>query len=289
MNDTPPRGYVVVTGSSTGIGRATALRLARRRFRVFAGVRLKKDAKPLTDAAGDRIIPLKMDVTKPEMIAECAAEVREVVGESGLAGLVNNAGISVPGPIEFLPLEELRRQLEVNVIGQVAVTQAFLPLLREGGGRIVFVGSIGGKVASPFVGAYNASKFALEAITDSLRVELRPWGIEVAIVEPGSVDTPIWEKVLAEADEIEARLPDEARELYGEAMDAMRAALREIAAGGIPPEEVARAISHALTSRRPKTRYLVGTSARVQSALAKVVPDRLRDRIIMRRVGLTDR
>lgn len=282
----PDRGFVLVTGASSGIGRAVALRLARKRFHVFAGVRLKKDAKPLTDAAGDRITPLKMDIAKDDMIAAAAEEVRTSVGDQGLAGLVNNAGISVPGPIEFLPLDDLRRQLEVNVIGQVAVIQAFLPLIRQAQGRIVNVGSIGGKVASPFVGAYNASKFALEAITDSLRVELRPWGIEVAIIEPGSVDTPIWDKGMAEADTIEAKVGSQARELYGGAMDAMRATMREIGEAGIPPEEVAKEISHALTSKRPKTRYLVGTSARLQSALAKVAPDRLRDRIIMRRVGL---
>jgi NAD(P)-dependent dehydrogenase (short-subunit alcohol dehydrogenase family) len=290
MNDTPKpdRGYVVVTGSSTGIGRATALKLARRRFRVFAGVRLKKHAKPLADATKGRIIPLKMDITNPDAVTAAAEEVRRTVGEEGLAGLVNNAGISIPGPVEFLPLDDLRRQFEVNVLGQVAVTQAFLPLLRAATGRIVNVSSIGGRMASPFVGGYNASKFALEALSDSMRVELKPWGIEVIVVEPGSVDTPIWDKGLAEAGEIESRLPPEARELYGEAFDTMRAAMREIAGGGIPPEEVAAVIARALTAKRPKTRYVIGTSARVQSALAKVVPDRLRDRIIMRRIGLPD-
>jgi NAD(P)-dependent dehydrogenase (short-subunit alcohol dehydrogenase family) len=194
--------------------------------------------------------------------------------------LVNNAGISVPGPLEFLTPEDLRRQLEVNVIGQVAVTQAFMPLIRKGRGRIVNIGSIGGKMATPFLGPYCASKFAMEALTDSLRQELRPWDIHVAIVEPGSIATPIWGKGQATGDELEKNLPEEAMILYGKMVDALREAARKFEAGAIPADRVAKPVEHALTARRPKTRYVVGFDAQVQRVLAKYVPDRLRDRLI---------
>ncbi|MEX0791398.1 MAG: SDR family NAD(P)-dependent oxidoreductase, partial [Actinomycetota bacterium] len=170
------RGAVVITGASTGIGRATAPRLAAIGFRVFAGVRKQADADSLKQEA-PAVTPLILDVTDEHSIAEAATAVKAAVGANGLAGLVNNAGITVPGPLEFLPAEDLRRQFEVNVIGPIAVTQAFMPLLRAGKGRIVNVGSIGGRVSTPFLGAYSASKFAIEAISDALRVELRPWGI----------------------------------------------------------------------------------------------------------------
>ncbi len=276
------RGAVVVTGASTGIGAACARSLDRLGFRVFAGVRRPEDGEALARQASQRLTPLLLDVTDGASIAAATEVVAQAVGGAGLAGLVNNAGIAVAAPLEFAPLDEVRRQLEVNTIGPLAVTQAFLPLLRAGHGRIVNVGSIGGLVASPFTGPYSASKFALEALTDSLRMELRPWGLHVCIVAPGVVATPIWAKSVAVADQLLQALPREAHELYGAAMDAVRTnAMRTAQSGaGIAPEAVARAVAHALTARRPKTRYLVGPDARV-GALAAYIPARLRDRLIL--------
>jgi NAD(P)-dependent dehydrogenase (short-subunit alcohol dehydrogenase family) len=262
---------VVVTGASSGIGEACASRLAHGGWRVLAGVRTSEDGERLREQG---VEPVALDVTDPASIAAVAVE----LGEGALDGLVNNAGIAVSMPIEFLPLEELRRQLEVNVIGQVAVTQAFLPHLRRARGRIVNVGSIAGRSALPFLGAYAASKHALEALTDALRIELRPFGIEVAIVEPGSIATPIWRKGGETFQRLLAGLPADVLTLYGERMAAFREAAAAAGRRGEPADEVAKVVEHALTAARPKTRYLVGRDARRRSRLERL-PDRLRDRV----------
>ncbi|MGD1157325.1 MAG: SDR family oxidoreductase, partial [Terriglobia bacterium] len=186
------KGAVVITGASTGIGEACALHLDKLGFRVFAGIRKAADAEALRHRASARLVPIRLDVSDETEVEQAARNVTEALRGEGLAGLVNNAGIVVAGMLEFLPLDALRRQLEVNVVGQVAVTQAFLPHLRKARGRIVNIGSVSGLIAGPFSGAYAASKFALEALTDALRVELRPWKIHVSIVEPGNIQTPIW-------------------------------------------------------------------------------------------------
>jgi NAD(P)-dependent dehydrogenase (short-subunit alcohol dehydrogenase family) len=278
---------VVVTGASSGIGRACVAQLERLGFHVFAGVRKEADGQRLREESGGSVTPISVEVTDEASIRSAAAEVDAAVGDQGLAGLVNNAGVAISAPLEFIPIDELRKQLDVNLIGQVAVTQAFLPLLRKGSGRIVNVSSIGGRVALPFVGPYAASKFGVEAISDSLRRELRPWGIDVAVIEPGSVATPIWEKGTATANELTERLPAEAQTLYGTAIDALRKATAETAARGIAPEVVAESVVHALTSSKPKTRYLVGRDAKVRARIAKVVPDRMLDRMIARAMGLS--
>jgi NAD(P)-dependent dehydrogenase (short-subunit alcohol dehydrogenase family) len=195
----------------------------------------------------------------------------------------------VPGPLEFLPLADLRRQLEVNVVGQIAVTQALLPLLRAGRGRIVNIGSIGGRMATPFLGAYAASKFALEALNDALRLELRPWRVHVSIIEPGAVATPIWSKSEAEAVRMQDALPAEATRLYGTAMAALRRGAAHAERGAIPPDAVVASVVHALTARRPRTRYVVGRDAKVQAVIAGLVPDRARDRLLARFLRLPDR
>ncbi len=277
---------IVITGASTGIGEACALRLDKLGFRVFAGVRKEADGQRLKQQASDRLSPVILDVTDPATISASAQTVGAAVGEDGLFGLVNNAGISVVGPLEFIAPEDLRRQLEVNVIGQIAVTQAFLALIRQGRGRIVNIGSIAGRMATPFLGPYTASKFAMEALTDALRQELRPWNINVAIVEPGSIATPIWGKGQAAADEMERNLPEEALKLYGKSFTAMRAAAKEFEEAGIPADEVAKFVEHALTSKKPKTRYVVGRDAQIQRVLAKVVPDRIRDGLVARQLKL---
>jgi NAD(P)-dependent dehydrogenase (short-subunit alcohol dehydrogenase family) len=273
---------MVITGASTGIGAACALHLDQLGFRVFAGVRKPVDGETLRQQASDRLTPILIDVTDAASIAAAVDTVALAVGEAGLAGLVNNAGIALVGPLEFLPIAELRRQLEVNVIGQIAVIQAFLPLLRQGRGRIVNMGSISGRVAMPFIGPYAASKFALEALTDSLRVELRPWGIEVSIVEPGPIATPIWEKSLALADALVRDLPQRGHDLYGSAIATAREAEINYGKTGIPPDKVAQTVAHALTARRPKTRYLVGRGLWLAVLFTKFIPDRLRDWLITR-------
>lgn len=277
---------VVITGASTGIGRACAVRLDRMGWQVFAGVRKPADGEALRAKASARLTPIEIDVTDAASIARAAERVAAATGAAGLAGLVNNAGISVAGPLEVLPLDEFRRQLEVNVTGQLAVTQAFMPLIRQAQGRIVFMGSVSGRLATPFVGAYSASKFALEAVADALRMELRPWEIEVSIVEPGSIATPIWEKGQAAADDLEATIGQQAHELYDAAITAVRKAARETGDRGIPADRVAKVVAHALAAKRPKTRYLVGRDARVQAIGRSLVPDRLRDRLISRFLGL---
>ncbi len=223
-------GAVLITGASTGIGAAAALRLDRAGFRVFAGVRKPADGEALRAQASARLTPIIIDVTDQASIDAAAAEVTQTIGGTGLAGLVNNAGISVAGPIELVPVDDLRRQLEVNVIGQVAVTQAFMPLIRAARGRVVFIGSIGGRMSTPFLGPYSASKFALEAIADAMRVEMRPWRIHVAIVEPGSIKTPFWDKGLSDAEVMERKLTPEGHALYDDAIAAVQGRRRRVRA-----------------------------------------------------------
>jgi NAD(P)-dependent dehydrogenase (short-subunit alcohol dehydrogenase family) len=265
---------VVITGASSGIGEACALRLARTGWEVFAGVRTEADAERLR---GQGVEPVVLDVTDPASIAAAA----ERLGAGALHGLVNNAGIAVSMPLEFLPLAELRRQLEVNLVGQVAVTQAFLPHLREGRGRIVNVGSIAGYSALPFLGAYAASKHALEAVTDTLRIELQPFGIEVVIVEPGSIATPMWRKGAEGFQRLAADMPADLGRLYGGRMQAFRRAAAAAAQRGEPAGNVAEVVERALTAERPKTRYLVGRDARRRARVERL-PDRLRDRVYER-------
>jgi NAD(P)-dependent dehydrogenase (short-subunit alcohol dehydrogenase family) len=219
-------------------------------------------------------------VTDEAAIQAVAREVEAAVGDAGLAGLVNNAGIAVAGPLEFLPPEELRRQLDVNVVGQLAVTQAFLPLLRRGHGRIVNMGSISGRLATPFVGPYSASKFALEALSDALRIELRPWGIQVAVIEPGGIATPIWERSIAVADRLLESMPQQAMEYYGKVAPAIRKSALRMGKKGTPPSAVADAVAHALTAPRPRTRYFVGERASFTARVIARLPDRLRDRLV---------
>src|SRR5678809_1638486 len=213
---------VVVTGASTGIGAACALDCVGRGMTVFAGVRDPRAGEALAAKGGPLLIPITLDVTDGPSIARSLEVVQQVVGEGGLGGLVNNAGIAVGSPLEVISLTLLRKQLEVNVIGQIAVTQAFLPLLRRGHGRIVNMGSIAGRGTIPLLGPYSASKYALEALTDALRMELQPWGIQVSIIEPGAIATPIWEKSGMMAGELEAAATEEAMALYGEAVARIR-------------------------------------------------------------------
>jgi len=274
--------YIVVTGASKGIGRATALHLAEHGYHVFAGVRNDDDGAVLMQEGAGAITPLPIDVTVPAQIAAAVVDVQAMVGEQGLTGLVNNAGVAICAPLEFIPIEELREQLEINVVGQIAVTQAFLPLLRQAQGRIVNISSIGGRVAGPFLGPYHASKFALEALTDSLRQELAPWQIAVVGVEPGVIITPIWQTSHHRARQLFQQFPNAGQTFYGERIEYNLAKLDQSLAKGIPAERVAAVIRKALTARRPKTRYLVGMDAWWVINLIAQLPDRWRDWLIAR-------
>ena len=258
----------LVTGASSGIGQACAVRLVSSGWRVLAGVRRAGEAPHGTEE-------VLLDVTAADQIRAAADRVDQ------LDGLVNNAGIAISAPVEFVPPEELRHQLEVNLVGQVAVTQAFLPALRRAKGRIVFMGSIAGRSALPFLSPYAASKHALEAVADSLRLELRPFGIHVSIVEPGSIKTAIWARSAQRADELIAASDGELGDLYGERMAAFRQIARERGAAGAPAEKVAKVVLEALTAERPHTRYLIGRDARLRAGFERL-PDRLRDRIYER-------
>jgi NAD(P)-dependent dehydrogenase (short-subunit alcohol dehydrogenase family) len=273
----PSSGTVVITGASTGIGRATALRLARAGFAVLAGVRREQDGADLR-AHDARIEPVLVDVTDAGQIASLAAR----IAGAPLAGLVNNAGIAVAGPLEGVPIDLVRRQYEVNVFGLLAVTQALLDPIRAGQGRIVNIGSIGGRINTPFVGPYSSSKAAVRSLSASLRRELRPWEIRVALIEPGALDTPIWRKGEQGAQETIDALPDRVRTLYARPLEALVAATRKIAANASSADDAAQAVEHALTAERPKAIYTVGRQARVQGALHSVLPARTFDALVAR-------
>jgi len=280
----------LVTGASTGIGQATALRLARAGWTVLAGVRDDAAGSRLAAEAAERggasVEPIALDVTDARQIADATALLasRGGSGPGRLDALVNNAGIGVGGPLELIPIDDVRRQLDVNVVGQVAVTQAMLPALRAARGRIVFVSSVGGRVAMAFTAPYAASKHAIEAIGDALRVELRTSGVQVALVEPGSVATPIWDKGRAEAEDFE--VPDELREQYGHIPEAIDRMLRSTGERGVPPEQVAETIERALTAPRMRARYVVGRDARVMIAVRRLLPDLVFDRLARRALGV---
>ena len=286
---------VLITGASTGIGRATALRLAAAGWEVLAGVRDPAAGERLMEESGARkgpargaIVPLTLDVTDAGQIAAAAALVAEgangQTGRGRLDALVNNAGIGVGGPLELLAMADLRMQLEVNVVGQVAITQALLPALRRAHGRIVFVSSVGGRVALPFSAPYGASKHAVEAIGDALRGELHSSGIKVSLVEPGSVKTPIWSKALAETDALE--IPPELESEYGHVRGSFSNVLSETESRGVPPERVAATIERALTRRRPRSRYLVGRDAHGMVLARALLPSGVFDAVIRRALGL---
>jgi NAD(P)-dependent dehydrogenase (short-subunit alcohol dehydrogenase family) len=279
-------GAVVVTGASTGIGRATALLLDAEGYRVFAGIRKEADARELARDGSDRLTPVTLDVTDAGQIEAAREQVGEAVGDEGLVGLVNNAGVGGGGPIEFMPLEELRSTLEVNLIGQVAVTQTFIPLVRKRKGTIVFIASIGGRVASPFMSPYNTSKFAIEALGESLRHELRPWGIDVAVVEPGSIDTEIWTKGNEQIRERLEEMPEDARRLYGRQLTRFGEVINETASRGIAPDKVAEVVHRAIASDNPKHRYLVGTDAKIGARLKGTLPDRTFSKLAARQMKM---
>jgi NAD(P)-dependent dehydrogenase (short-subunit alcohol dehydrogenase family) len=278
-------GGVVITGVSSGIGRAAALELDRRGYRVFGGVRKQEDADAISADASERFTPLILDVTDADAIKRARETVDAALGDEPLAGVVNNAGVGSGGPIEAVDIDELRQTLEINAVAPVAVTQAFIPRLRASRGRVVNISSIGGRVSQPFLGPYSASKFALEALSDVMRRELRPWGIHVALIEPGNVKTRIWEKGQSQVDEMRASASAEIMERYGANLARMEKFIKLAERNGVEPEKAAKVIAHALTSDRPRARYLVGVDARVQLAIEKVLPTRASDRLFGKMLG----
>jgi NAD(P)-dependent dehydrogenase (short-subunit alcohol dehydrogenase family) len=278
---------VVVTGVSTGIGWGITKVLLARRYRVFGSVRKESDADRLQAEFGSGFHPLIMDVTDTAAVQRAAAQVSEQLGSMTLGGLVNNAGVAVPGPLLHLPLEDFRRQLEVNLIAPLAVTQAFAPLLgtdrkRQGPpGRIINISSVGGKMGMPFLGAYSASKFGLEGMSETLRRELMLYGIDVIIVGPGSVASAIWDK--AEAENLGAYEKTD----YIEIMRRFRAYFIGEGRKGLSPERLGEAVHLALTTPRPRTRYAVVPQRFKNWTLPRLLPKRVLDRMIGKQLGLT--
>jgi len=282
-------GAVVITGTSTGIGRACALTLDAMGMQVYAGVRRRQDADALRSAGSSRLTPIIVDVTDAESIRAAQDLVAEQVGAAGLAGLVNNAGTTVPCPAEYLPLDVFRRQLEINLTGHLAVIQAFLPLLHRAHGRIVNVSSVGGRVGAPLMACYAAAKHGLEGLSDSLRLELGPLGIQVSVIEPGFIASAMPGKLQQDAGAWLAHLPEKGRDAYGRQLTAMAARVSREATTGSAPEVVAGAVAHALTSRRPRTRYPVGAGAKLLLTLRRVLADRWMDRIVGHATGYSAR
>ena len=264
----PP--LALVTGASSGIGQACATRLLDLGFHVLAGVRKLEDAPQRTEA-------LKLDVTDEADVAAAA----ERVGAE-LHVLVNNAGVAVSGPIEVVPIEDWRRQIEINLLGQVAVTRALLPAVLRARGHIVNMSSISGRVASPLFGPYAASKFALEAMSDALRREVSRHGVRVVVIEPGGIATPIWEKGHADADRMLEGADPEAARRYGDVIDAVRRATERLARDGLPPEAVADVVGEAVTTRNPRARYVIGRQAQIRALMARLLPDRAFDALVAR-------
>jgi NAD(P)-dependent dehydrogenase (short-subunit alcohol dehydrogenase family) len=275
---------VLVTGASRGIGRATSLRLAAAGWDVIAGVRREADGDELLRADPGRIKTVALDVTDAEQVAALDDAL-----PAELDAVVNNAGVVVGGPVEAVPASELRRQLEVNVVGQAAVTQAVLPRLRASRGRIVFVSSLSGLVSTPMMGAYTASKFALEGMADALRMELAPWGIRVVIVEPAQTDTDLWRRADADLDEAVASLSPPHRDLYAKHIEGFRKTIPRSQRMAAPVEGVAATIEKALTAPRPRARYMVGAGPRAQALLAKLTPTPVLDRLLRMGTGVPNR
>ncbi|MFW5708636.1 MAG: SDR family oxidoreductase [Chloroflexota bacterium] len=274
---------ILITGAASGIGLAATRQLHARGFEIFAGTLPGEDISNLQALAKDRLHILPLDITNSDMIYTTRAKVQQSLGDRPLFGLFNNAGIAISGPLEFIPLDAIRQQMEVNVFGHIAMTQAFLPMLRQSRGRIVNTVSILGRITVAFSGSYCMSKYAMEAFTDALRLELRPFGVHVSAIEPGAINTPLWSKVRDNAEEIAEELPVEGQQLYGAGFKLMMRTASKTGTAGISPDRVAQAVAHAFMARRPRTRYIVGSDARLVAFLRRIVSDRVMDRIMATR------
>lgn len=284
--DSAHKKTVLITGASSGIGRASVLRMLQAGWRVFATVRKMDDAESLLAENPTDLVPVIMDVQDRAAISAAAEQVASQLSEQGLDGLVNVAGIGMARPLEYATSADMQEIFDINVFGQIAVTEAFLPLLRKAHGRIVNITSVGAHIAIPFGGLLNASKSAFSLLSDTLRMELHPFGIHVSTVEPGAIKTPAVEKTLGNIERVIGNLPARGAMQYGEMLKsfARRAYARE--ASGSSPDVVARAVAHALTSRRPRIRYQAGKGAKLLPALATILPDRLLDLVRLKGLGL---
>lgn len=277
------KGAIVITGASTGMGEHCAVELAKQGYRVFAGVRKAADGEALKKQA-PTLEPIIIDVVNEAQVREAAKAVEQALGGRPLLALWNNAGISVNGPLEFMPLNDLRRQLDVNVIGQVAATQAFLPMLRQAKGRILITGSIGGFFTTPMLTPYCMSKYAMEAMADGLRRELRPHGVHVVLLQPGGIKSKIWEKGIGESEVFIQNAPPAMMENYGWLINALRKVAPQMEKRAHPPQEVLTCVVHALESPRPKTRYRMGANSTAQKIIASL-PDRVQDKLVAKMMG----
>jgi NAD(P)-dependent dehydrogenase (short-subunit alcohol dehydrogenase family) len=289
MAENQHRGAVLITGTSTGIGRTAALELDRLGFSVFATVRREEDAASLRSEASERLSPVHLDVTDSDTIAQAREQVSQAVGDTGLWGLVNNAGIGFSGPLEYVPLDELRWIFEVNVFGLLAVTQAFLPFIRRARGRIVNISSIASIAVAPFHGPYSATKLSVNGLSDALRRELYPFGVQVSVIKSGFVQTPIWETGAQLSDRVHEQMPSEAWDLYGVQYRQLGHYFQRMGQSGGDPQVVAQAIHHALTAKQAKQTYYVGRNAQQLRIMDKVLHGRLGDWVLRRSIGLTDR
>jgi len=276
---------VVITGASTGIGRACALALDAKGFRVYAGVRNDSDGRALREAS-TRLQPVHLDVTDAASIATMTEQVTRETGDEGLAGLVNNAGTTLPCPIRYLPVDAFRGQIEVNLTGPLAVTASLLPLLCRGRGRVVNVTSVVGRIGTPLMAPYVAAKHAMEGLSDVMRLEFSGLGVRVAVVEPGYIATTMREKLQRDTETVIRSLPAEGRKAYAGQLTTLAETISHHAANGSPPALVAAAVEHALTSRRPRTRYPVGAGARRLLMIRRLLTDRWFDRVILRVANL---
>lgn len=286
LMDSATRGAVLISGASSGIGLETTRVLAEAGFHVFAGVRSEEARAAIMEVVTQRVTPILLDVTRQQSIDDCTAAIADVTGDSGLDALINNAGIGIGGPLEYIALDELRRQFDVNVFGVAALTKALMPLLRQRGGRVVNVSSLAGRLAFPLVGPYTASKFALEAMSDCLRIELRRSGVRVVLVEPGFVVTPMHDKGLSADRAVFEALPEVGRGYYEMASEKRFETHEQLLKRGIAPRRVAEVIKAALLASKPKARYVVGVDARVFLALNRFLPQALKDRLLASITGL---
>jgi len=289
LRSRPVSGYpqtVLVTGASTGIGRETALLLAQNGWRVFAGIRNEKDAEALSKDAQGIVEPLRIDVEDQQSISKAREVVEERLGDQGLDALVNNAGVGMVSPVEHTSLDKLREIFEVNLFGQIAVIQAFLPLVRRAKGRIVNMGSVGDHITPPFGGALGSSKAAFASMTSALRLELRSQGIYVSLVEPGAINTPAVDKTLGAVEKTIAELPKAGAHLYGPAMRTMTRTFAKTERSGSVPKVVAEVVERVLTDRNPGTRYPAGKESMKLALLAWLLPERMLDLAILKTFGL---
>ncbi|MEK4436235.1 MULTISPECIES: SDR family NAD(P)-dependent oxidoreductase [Paenibacillus] len=274
---------VVVTGTSSGIGRATAEQLAAEGFHVLAGVRRQEDADKIKQK---NIEPVILDITTIDTLRALAERVEQDPLGRPLRAVVNNAGIAVNAPLEMVPLDEFRRQIEVSVIGQVAVIQALTPALLKSGGRVVNIGSVGGKISMPGFGIYSAAKYAMEAINDSLRREMSSFGLKVIMITPGGVSTSLSEKGVTTADRLSKLMTPDQHRRHDRLFDAVKAQAESWATSGIPPKKVAEVVSRAIHASNPRTRYTAGRDSALLTRLVRILPDKLLDRMLRSQMKL---